>query len=191
MVKDTTAKMSRNVPASIYMNLVWMQVRRPSIGPLLQHTTSTLYSMCLYSPDQTLHSALSSSRTKGQMTAQSASCQIYNIREALRHILTFSQHNTWQSMASPGRCNLYHPQGPWGWTLLYCVNLAQEKLCSTSNYIQLIPLKLPLTVTVQTNLQCSILKWTTLIGSLWMLNLASFDCSNQCFFCIDVGWTKG
>lgn len=139
--------------------------------------------MCLYSPGPKPNtSSLSSSRSKGQTAAQSASCQIYNTGEALRHILTFSQRGTWRSTASPGRCNLDHPRRPWGRSSLHRVNLSSGK-----NYVDL---KLcaahstAVTFNCQANLHCSTFKSASLSCALWRWTLTSFDRSSQRFFAV-------
>lgn len=46
LVKGTASKMSQDVPASIYSDLVWVQLRRPHTGLLVERTISTLYIAC-------------------------------------------------------------------------------------------------------------------------------------------------
>ena len=111
------------------------------------------------------------------------------MREALRHILTFSQRGTWRSTASPARCNLDLPRRPWGRSSLHRVNLSSGK-----NYVDL---KLcaahstAVTFNCQANLHCSTFKSASLPWASWGWTLTSFDCSCQRFFRFDVGWAKG
>lgn len=110
IVKDTTFKMSWDGPVSIHTARARAMWDDPLASLITHYINFTPCMLTLFPETETQHNSLSSSRSKGQTAAQLASCQIYNMEEALRHILTFSH----DSVASPERCNLCHPHWPWG-----------------------------------------------------------------------------
>lgn len=85
---------SQDVTERPCLHLCWLSTRAAETtsdwASLITTYINFTHCVCACVSRSNRRSTLSSSRPKGQTAAQSASCQIYNLGETLRHILTVS-----------------------------------------------------------------------------------------------------